>query len=246
MTRWLRWLALSLPAAVLLGASSPAIAQRTSRFLFPALAIAGGALLVLSAIRAARDLRRGARRPSVGLAVTAVATLLFAVLPFARFVYMMAPGAGGTPRILTGFGDWRGAEGYPLLDPHRGIDVKGRVGTDVLAAADGRVTVARDRQDLCGLIVVVVHDPHDYRTIYCHLATIAVKVGESVTRGQRIGALGTSGQRAWPGYEHVHLELQRGADPKDLHDPIPRIGGCFDATARYPADRLALTYPVPC
>ena len=52
-----------------------------------------------------------------------------------------------------------------------------------------------------------------------------MKVGESVTRGQRIGALGTSGQRAWPGYEHVHLELQRGADPKDLHDPIPRIVG---------------------
>jgi ketosteroid isomerase-like protein len=29
-------------------------------------------------------------------------------------------------------------------------------------------------------------------------------------------------------------------------DPVPRIVGCFDATARYPADRLALTYPVPC
>jgi murein DD-endopeptidase MepM/ murein hydrolase activator NlpD len=246
MTGWLRWLPLPLAAAVLLGASSPAIAQRTPRFLFPALAIAGGALLVLSAIRAARDLRRGARRPTVGLAVIAVATLLFAVLPLARFVYMMTPAAGGAPRTLTGFGDWRGAEGYPLLDPHRGIDVKGRVGTDVLAAADGRVTVARDRQDLCGLIVVVVHDPHGYRTVYCHLGEIAVKVGESVGRGQRLGALGTSGQRAWPGYEHVHLELQRGADPKDLHDPAPRIVGCFDTTARYPADRLALTYPVPC
>jgi hypothetical protein len=42
---------------------------------------------------------------------------LFAVLPFARFVYMMVPGAGGAPRILAGFGDWRGAEGYPTADP---------------------------------------------------------------------------------------------------------------------------------
>ncbi len=67
----------------------------------------------------------------------------------------------------------------------------------------------------------------------------------AIARG-RAAALGTSGQRAWPGYEHVHLELQRGADPKDLHDPVPRIVGCFDATARYPPDRLALTYPVPC
>jgi murein DD-endopeptidase MepM/ murein hydrolase activator NlpD len=106
-----------LPVAVALfvGASSPAIAQRTPRFLFPGLAIAGGA-----------------------------------------------------PRILAGFGDWRGAEGYPRLDPHRGIDVLGRVGSDVLAAAAGRVVVARDSQDLCGLIVVVVHDPHGYRTVYCH------------------------------------------------------------------------------
>lgn len=246
MSRWLGRLALPLAAAVLLGASSPAIAQRTPRFLFPALAISGGALLVLSTVRAARDLRRGARRPAVGLAVTAVATLLFAALPFARFVYMNAPAAGGAPRILTGFGAWRGAEGYPLLDPHRGIDIKGRVGTDVLAAAEGRVTAARERQDLCGLIVVVVHEPHGYRTVYCHLAETAVKVGENVARGQRLGALGTSGQRAWPGYEHVHLELQRGVDPEDLHDPLPRIVGCFDATARYPADRLALTYPVPC
>jgi len=243
---WPRWLVLPVAVALFVGASSPAIAQRTPRFLFPGLAIAGAALLVLSVIRAARDYRRGVRRPPVGLAVTAVATVLFAVLPFARFVYMMAPSAGGAPRILAGFGDWRGSEGYPRLDPHRGIDVKGRVGGDVLAAAEGRVTVARDNQDLCGLIVVVVHDPHGYRTVYCHLAVIAVKVGETVARGQRIGALGTSGQRAWPGYEHVHLELQRGADPKDLHDPVPRLVGCFDATARYPADRLALTYPVPC
>ena len=246
MRGWPRWLVLPVAVALFVGASSPAIAQRTPRFLFPGLAIVGAALLVLSVIRAARDYRRGTRRPTVGLAITAIATLLFVVLPLARFVYMMAPSAGGTPRILAGFGDWRGAEGYPRLDPHRGIDVLGRVGSDVLAAADGRVTVARDSQDLCGLIVVVVHDPHGYRTVYCHLAAIAVTVGEGVTRGQRLGALGTSGQRAWPGYEHVHLELQRGTDPRDLYDPVPRLVGCFDPAARYPADRLALTYPVPC
>ena len=246
MTSWLRWLALPIGVAVVVGASSPAIAQRSPRFLFLVFAIVGAALLVRSLIRAARDHRRGTRRSTVGLAVLAVATLLFAILPFARFVYMMAPSRGGNPRILAGFGDWRGAEGYPRLDRHRGIDVKGPVGSDVLATADGRVTVARDSMDLCGLIVVVVHDPHGYRTIYCHLAAIAVKVGDDVTRGQRLGALGTTGQRAWPGYEHVHLELQRGADPNDLHDPLARMVGCFDANARYPEDRLALTYPVPC
>lgn len=246
VTAWLRRLALGVPIGIVVGASSPAIAQRSPRFLFPALAIAGAALLVLSTIRAARRLWRGERRPTVALATIAVATLLFAVLPFARFVYMMAPATGAAPRILAGFGDWRGSEGYPRLDRHRGIDVKGPVGVDVLAVAEGRVTVARDSGGLCGLIVVVVHDPHGYRTVYCHFESIAVRVADGVARGQRIGTLGTTGQRAWPGYEHVHLELQRGADPNDLHDPVPWIVGCFDETARYPTDRLALTYPVPC
>jgi murein DD-endopeptidase MepM/ murein hydrolase activator NlpD len=51
-----------------------------------------------------------------------------------------------------------------------------------------------------------------------------------VKRGERIGAIGTTGQRAWPGDEHVHLELQRGRDPKDVEDPAPRIVGCVDGT----------------
>lgn len=48
-------------------------------------------------------------------------------------------------------------------------------------------------------------------------------------------------------YSHwFGLELQRGADLHDLHDRLARMVGCFDASARYPADRLVLTYPVPC
>lgn len=138
--------------------------------------------------------------------------------------------------------------GYPLFRRHRGLDIKGRPGSDVLAAADGRVTVARDNGDLCGLIVVIDHDPdpHGYRTVYCHFSEIAVRVGDTVKRGQRIGAVGTSGQRAWPGFEHVHFEVQRGRDINAIEDPLPRIVGCFDETQRYPAARLVLTYPVKC
>jgi murein DD-endopeptidase MepM/ murein hydrolase activator NlpD len=66
----------------------------------------------------------------------------------------------------------------------------------VLAAAGGRVTVARDNRDLCGLIVVIDHDPGPYRTVYCHFSVIAVRVGDRVERGQGIGAIGTSEQRA--------------------------------------------------
>jgi len=54
------------------------------------------------------------------------------------------------------------------------------------------------------------------------------------------------GQRAWPGFEHVHLELQRGRDVNAIEDPLPWLAGCFETTRAYPTDRLALTSPVRC
>jgi murein DD-endopeptidase MepM/ murein hydrolase activator NlpD len=243
---WLAWPAAGL---VFLGAAAPAISQRVPRFFFPALAALGAALLVVSVARSLARLGRGrwrSARALVSLAINAVAVLVLAVLPLTHVLRVLTAPAGGPPRILAGFGDWLGSEGYPILGRHRGVDIAGTIGADVLAAAEGRVVVARDSGDLCGLIVAIVHDPHGYRTVYCHLSRLAVAPGERVTRGQRIGALGTTGQRAWPGYEHVHLELQRGEDSNNLEDPVPRIVGCFDAGTAYPRDRLALTYPVRC
>lgn len=244
------WLALPGAVLVFVGASSPWVAQRAPRFLFPALAAAGGALVtfsfVSSLVRLIRRPRGTERIRLLAVVVNAVATVFLAVLPLMHLLSAVTARGDGTPRILADFGDWLGSEGYPRLSPHRGIDVAGAIGTDVLAAADGRVTVARDNCDLCGLIVVIDHDVQGYRTVYCHFSEIAVRAGESVTRGQRIGAVGTSGQRAWPGFEHVHLELQRGRDSKDIEDLLPRLVGCFDATKQYPVDHLVLTYPVKC
>ena len=244
------WLTLPVAAVIFVAASAPSVSQRMPRFLFPALAALGGALLVISLARSlsrlVREYPKGDRSQVLPILIGALATLLLVVLPLSRLVYVLTPSDGRDPKILTGFGDRRGAEGYPRMDPHRGIDVSGRPGADVLAAADGRVTAARDSHDLCGLIVAIVHEPHGYRTVYCHMSVLAVTPGQAVVRGQRIGTLGTTGQRAWPGYEHVHMELQRGTDRNDLHDPVPRIAGCFEGARSYPTDRLVLTYPVRC
>jgi murein DD-endopeptidase MepM/ murein hydrolase activator NlpD len=243
------WLA-PVAVVVLAGASSPWVAQRAPRFFFPALAAAGGALVVVSLVRAlVRFVRRRRGEEPVSLlplAANIVAAVLLVVLPLTHLLRAMTPPGAGAPRIHTGFGAWLGSEGYPLPSSHRGIDVAGAVGGDVIAAVDGRVSVARDNRDLCGLIVVIDHAPGPYRTVYCHFSAIAVQVGDRVQRGQRVGAIGTSEQRAFPGFEHVHLELQRGRDPKDIEDPLPRIVGCFDGSKPYPTDRLVLTYPVKC
>jgi murein DD-endopeptidase MepM/ murein hydrolase activator NlpD len=235
---------------VFAGASSPWVAQRVPRFLFPALAAAGAVLIMFSfvnsVIQFVRRYRGERRFRVVPVVLNALATLVLVVFPLTHLVRAITASEDGTPRIHAGFGDWLGSEGYPRPSPHRGIDVAGLIGSDVLAAADGRVTVAGDNRDLCGLIVVVDHEPHGYRTVYCHSSEIAVRAGDSVKRGQRIGTVGTSGQRAWPGFEHVHLELQRGRDSRDIEDPLPRLVGCFHDGKQYPTDRLVLTFPVKC
>lgn len=244
------WPALPVAVVILAGASSPWIAQRAPRLFFPALAAVGAALVAVSLVNAlvrfVRRWREEGRVRVLPLVVNVVATVFLVILPLAHLLRAMTPPGLGAPRIHTGFGAWLGSEGYPLPRPHRGIDVAGAVGADVLAAADGHVSVARDNRDSCGLIVVIDHEPGPYRTVYCHFSMVAVQVGDRVKRGQRIGAIGTSGQRAFPGFEHVHLELQRGRDPKDIEDPLPKVAGCFDESKAYPADRLVLTYPVKC
>lgn len=248
--QWLPWLSVAAVTGVYAAGSTPWIAQRLPRFAVPALAAVGGLLALAALGRAlARSVRRfGSERrvPVLSLLLTALVVVVIVVLPLMRAASLLTPPPGGAPRVLTGFGSWRGSEGYPLLRPHRGIDVAGDVGADVLAAADGRVTAVHDSEGLCGLLVAIAHEPHGYRTVYCHFSEIAVQRGESVARGQRIGALGTTGQRAWPGYEHVHLELQRGSDPRALEDPLSRTAGCFEPSRTYPSDRLVLTYPVRC
>ena len=243
---------LSLPAVaiVIAAAAAPSIAHALPRFFFPALALGGGVMAAIGLVRALLRLARGERLPggrdALRFTVVAIAFIFLAVLPLVRLLGVLGAPSTGPPYVLAGFGDWIGGEGYPHPGRHRGIDVKGVVGSDVLAAADGRVVLARDHGDLCGLIIVVVHEQHGYRTVYCHSATLLVRPGEDVQRGQRIATLGTTGQRAWPGYEHVHLELQRGTDRNDVDDPMRRLAGCFHPGASYPTDRLVLTYPVAC
>jgi hypothetical protein len=245
-----RILRLGLPVAVLVvvGAHNPWIAQRIPRRVYPTLAAVGAAPTVFSFVNSLLQFMRYRRADGhvrfVPIVVNVVAMVFLVLPPLTHLVRALTVPRDGAPRIHAGFGDWLGAEGYPRLSPHRGIDVAGRIGADVLAAADGRVTVARDNRDLCGLIVVIDHDPFGLRTVYCHFSEIAVRGGDYVERGRRVGAVGTSGQRAWPRFEHVHLERQRGRDVNAIEDPLSRIVGCFEETKLYPP--ISWRLPIRC
>jgi len=85
---------------------------------------------------------------------------------------------------------------------HAGIDLGGKVGDPVYAAADGKVIEsARDRTR--GNYIVIDHG-RGIQTRYLHLSKRHVEVGDYVEKGQKIGDLGNTGRSTGP---HLHYEV---------------------------------------
>lgn len=87
---------------------------------------------------------------------------------------------------------------------HRGVDFAGTAGTEVVAVAAGVVTVASRRPGY-GTMVEISHGD-GYVTRYAHNQTNLVAVGQTVTRGQPIALMGSTGRSTGP---HVHFEVVR-------------------------------------
>lgn len=88
---------------------------------------------------------------------------------------------------------------------HKGVDFAGPVGTPLYAAADGIVTHAGWSSGY-GRLVKVQHE-FGIETRYAHQSRIRVKVGQRVSRGERIGDMGASGRVTGP---HLHYEVRVG------------------------------------
>jgi lysozyme family protein len=96
---------------------------------------------------------------------------------------------------------------------HAGVDIVALRGTPVAAAAPGRVTWAGRLAGGWGNLVVVAH-ADGVRTMYAHLSSIAVRLGQHVVTGDRLGTVGATGDATGP---HLHFEVRlRGAavDPR--------------------------------
>ena len=164
-------------------------------------------------------------------------------------------GVSGEPApgvvILSPYRSLVGANARPRLLPHAGVDVAAPVGTPVIAAADGVVSLLIDYEPGCGIGVVLAHPAFNRWTAYCHLTRALVTTGQRVARGEPIGLSGTSGSSA--SIPHVHLELctracasHRDGDLGGTQDPVPAIAGCHDPRRVHAGDRLVLTWPVSC
>ena len=87
---------------------------------------------------------------------------------------------------------------------HKGVDFAGSAGEPVVAVAAGVVTWAGERSGY-GTLVEVNHGK-GYVTRYAHNERTLVTVGETVTRGQPIALMGSTGRSTGP---HVHFEVLR-------------------------------------
>jgi len=88
---------------------------------------------------------------------------------------------------------------------HSGVDFAGPVGTPLYATADGVVTHAGWLSGY-GRLVKIKHE-FGIETRYAHMSKIRVKVGQRVSRGERIGDMGASGRVTGP---HLHYEVRVG------------------------------------
>jgi murein DD-endopeptidase MepM/ murein hydrolase activator NlpD len=107
---------------------------------------------------------------------------------------------------------------YPHF--HTGIDLVEPFGSPVYAADDGVVALVGSSSSGYGNYVVIAHSG-GLDTLYGHLSTAVVTVGQQVTQGQPVGLEGSSGNSTGA---HVHFELrinQRPVDPTPYLPPGP-------------------------
>lgn len=113
--------------------------------------------------------------------------------------------------FVRGYGSGQG--GY-----HKAMDIMGRMGWNVRAAADGIVGYAGDRVPGFGNMIMVVHQG-GWVTLYAHNSVNYVTAGEKVAKGAILAEVGSTGRSMGP---HVHFELifdGNNCDPAPLFRP---------------------------
>lgn len=119
-------------------------------------------------------------------------------------------------KLESGMGGRRNPFGGRGFEYHEGQDIDASYGTPVMVAAGGTVTIA-GRQRGYGNVIYVDHGA-GLSTRYGHLSEIDVKIGETVTRGQTIGLVGSTGRSTGP---HLHYEVRIKNQPVDPRQYLP-------------------------
>jgi lipoprotein NlpD len=111
-------------------------------------------------------------------------------------------------KVIAGFAEPR----------RKGIDIDGKLGDPVIAAAAGRVTYTGSGIPGLGKLVVIKHE-NGFITVYAHNRDILVKEQQSVRRGQKIAEVGsTDADRP-----KLHFQIRKGSAAVDPMRYLPAL-----------------------
>ena len=114
-------------------------------------------------------------------------------------------GVYGSQRILNGKPKW----------PHYGIDIAAKKGTKIKASGSGIVTMAEEDLYYTGGTIIMDHG-HGISTIYSHLETVNVNVGDKIEKGKIIGTVGSTGRSTGPHLDFRVNWFQTRLDPMSI------------------------------
>jgi len=109
---------------------------------------------------------------------------------------------------------------YSDSDPgKKGLDIGGRMGQAVYAAANGKVVYSGNGLRGYGNLIIIKHSA-TYFSAYAHNSKLHVKEDETVKSGQRIADMGNSGSDR----VMLHFEIRRNGTPQDPLKYLPKMG----------------------
>ena len=114
-------------------------------------------------------------------------------------------GVYGSQRILNGKPRW----------PHYGIDIAAKKGTMIKSSGSGVITMAEDDLYYTGGTIIIDHG-HGISTIYSHLETVIVSVGDKINQGDIIGTVGSTGRSTGPHLDFRVNWFQTRLDPMSI------------------------------
>ncbi len=113
----------------------------------------------------------------------------------------------GYTYISSEFG-WRAQPIPGASTNHKGMDFAAGTGTPIYAAASGTVTSASYSGNAGNLIVI--NHGNGLQTYYMHCNSMYVSAGQTVSKGQNIGSVGSTGNSSGP---HLHFQVMLNGTP---------------------------------
>ena len=148
---------------------------------------------------------------------------------------LLSPPAGSawtwpaTGEVIRGF-DYGG--GAYTASGHRGIDIAGAAGAQVLAPAAGQVSFAGSLPSNGRAVSIRTAD--GWAVTLTQLGSVIVSVGDGVAEGETVGTIAATSEPA--AFPHVQLGTRRADDPRGYVDPLtllpPRLRRAIPSTTR--------------